>query len=268
MALIMNKEVISRQTPAATSALDDKDQSDKVTARETALRQKVYQPADLKQYSRAQQLFVRLGAGFAYWLIWLIGHTMQWKLIGGAGRRADIAPDQPLIYVFWHNRILPATWYFRRMGIVVMTSQSYDGEIIARLIQYFGYGAARGSASRGGTKALREMANCLAAGWDVAFTIDGPKGPIYEAKPGAIMLAKLTGCPVLPVCQTPAKYWELRSWDKFRIPKFFSRGLISFAPPIFVPRDCTEAELSAKQEELQSVLTRLHQESEEWRQKN
>ena len=122
-----------------------------------------------------------------------------------------------------------------------MTSQSYDGEIIARLIQYFGYGASRGSASRGGSRSLREMASCLAAGFDAAFTIDGPKGPIYVAKPGALQLAKLSGCPVLPVCQTPLRFWELKSWDRFRIPKFFSRGLIAYAPPIYIARDCSEA---------------------------
>jgi lysophospholipid acyltransferase (LPLAT)-like uncharacterized protein len=145
-----------------------------------------------------------------------------------------------------------------------MTSQSYDGEIIARMIQFFGYGASRGSTTKGGSKSLREMASCLHAGFDVAFTIDGPKGPIYQAKAGAIQLAKLTGCPILPVCQTPMKYWQLKSWDLFRIPKFFSRGLIAYAPPIYVSRDSSEEEVTAKQAQLQSTLEWLHQESEEW----
>jgi lysophospholipid acyltransferase (LPLAT)-like uncharacterized protein len=242
-----------------------RDERPKNSDRKEALRERVYQAARLEQYSWQKRFFVRIAAWLSYCLIYLIGLTVRWQMTGGESRRGDIPVDQPLIYVFWHNRILPATWYFRRMGIVVMTSQSYDGEIIARMIQYFGYGASRGSASKGGSRSLREMAACLNAGMDVAFTIDGPKGPIYQAKPGAIALAKLTGCPVLPVCQTNNRYWQLKSWDRFRIPKFFSRGLIAFAPPIYVSRDCNEAEMATKQAELQQTLERLHAESEVWR---
>jgi lysophospholipid acyltransferase (LPLAT)-like uncharacterized protein len=233
-----------------------------------AIKSQVYKATQLDQYNWQKRSFIRFAAYLSYFLVYLIGFTMRWQMIRGTDRRGNIAADQPLIYVFWHNRILPATWYFRNLGIVVMTSQSYDGEIIARMIQLFGYGASRGSTTRGGSKSLREMASCLQAGFDVAFTIDGPKGPIYEAKPGAIQLAKLTGCPILPVCQTPNKYWELKSWDKFRIPKFFSRGLIAYSSPIYVARDSDETEVVAKQNELQKALEFLHQESEEWIKKN
>jgi len=229
-----------------------------------AIRERVYKPISISQYNLQQRFFIRFAALMLYWLIRLIGLTMRWEVVGAEGKRGSAPPDQPIIYVFWHNRILPATIFFRRLGIVVMTSQSYDGEIIARLIQKFGYGASRGSATRGGSRSLREMAVCLAAGFDTAFTIDGPKGPIYVAKPGSIQLAKLSGCPVLPVCQTPLHYWELKSWDRFRIPKPFSRGLIAYAPLIYVSRDCSEEEMEAKQTELQSALERLHNESLIW----
>ena len=256
--MISHREELERQTAQTR-------QSAPSPERIESLRARVYKPAPLEQYKPSQRLFVKISAFILYYLIYLIGLTMKWEMSGGTGKRGAVAPEQPLIYVFWHNRILPATWFFRRLGIVVMTSQSYDGEIIARLIQHFGYGASRGSATRGGTKALREMASCLAAGFDTAFTIDGPKGPIYIAKPGAIQLAKLTGCPVLPVCQTPSNYWELKSWDRFKIPKPFSRGLIAYAPPIYVARDSSEADMEAKQAELQSTLERLHRESEDWK---
>lgn len=232
--------------------------------RSESLRKQVYKATKLDDYPRKKQLFIVFAAFLSYLIVYLIGLTMRWQMIRGNDRRGNIANEQPLIYVFWHNRILPATWYFRNLGIVVMTSQSSDGEIIARMIQLFGYGASRGSTTRGGSKSLREMASCLQAGFDAAFTIDGPKGPIYQAKPGAIQLAKLTGCPILPVCQTPMKYWELKSWDKFRIPKFFSRGLIAYSTPIYVSRDSSEEEVTAKQKELQSALEWLHKESEEW----
>jgi lysophospholipid acyltransferase (LPLAT)-like uncharacterized protein len=233
-----------------------------------ALRSRVYKPLPLSQYSFLQRLFIRLFAFALFLLIYFIGRTMRWEVADRKGKRGGLPPEQPLIYVFWHNRIFPATWFFRRLGIVVMTSQSFDGEIIARIIQRFGYGASRGSASRGGSKSLREMASCLASGFDAAFTIDGPRGPIYVAKPGSIQLAKLSGSPVLPVCQTPSRYWELKSWDRFRIPKPFSRGLIAYAPPIYVARDSSEAEMESKQAELQSALERLHRESEDWRKIN
>lgn len=239
--------------------------AERVSERVDALRARVYHPAALEQYTVKQRFIIRVTSWLAYCLVSLIGLTMRWELSGGSGKRGEVAADQPLIYCFWHNRILPATIFFRNLGIVVMTSQSFDGEIIARMIQRFGYGAARGSASRGGMRALREMAACLKAGFDVAFTIDGPKGPIYQAKPGAVQLAKLSGCPILPVCQTPSSYWELKSWDRFRIPKPFSRGLIAYAPPIYVDRNCSEAELAEKQQQFQATLARLHAESELWR---
>jgi lysophospholipid acyltransferase (LPLAT)-like uncharacterized protein len=242
-------------------------QSSPSPERVETLRTRVYKFALLEQYSLSQRLFIKFTSFLIYYLVNLIGITMKWEMSGGTGKRGAVPSNQPLIYVFWHNRILPATWFFQHLGIVVMTSQSYDGDIIARLIQRFGYGASRGSATRGGSRSLREMTSCLSAGFDVAFTIDGPKGPIYVAKPGAIQLAKLSGCPVLPVCQTPARYWELKSWDRFRIPKPFSRGLISYAPPIYIDRDCSEADMEAKQQELQSTLERLHDESDVWRSK-
>ncbi|MBK7993928.1 MAG: DUF374 domain-containing protein [Blastocatellia bacterium] len=141
----------------------------------TKIKQQVYQATLLDGYPRKKRFIIRFAAFLAYLLVSLIGLTMRWQMLGGSDRHGDIPLTQPIIYVFWHNRILPATWYFRKMGIVVMTSQSYDGEIIARMIQLFGYGASRGSTTRGGSKSLREMASCLQAGFDVAFTIDGPK---------------------------------------------------------------------------------------------
>lgn len=229
------------------------------------LRGRFYSPLPLSQYSLAKRIFIRLAALILYCCVYIIGLTMKWEVRGAQGRRGGLPPEQPIIYVFWHNRILPATWFFRNMSIVVMTSQSADGEIIARVIQYFGYGAARGSTSRGGSKALREMASCLKQGWDVAFTIDGPKGPMYVAKPGAIQLSKLSGCPILPVCQTPLDFYEVKSWDRFRIPKLFTRGLISYAPPIYVSRESSDEEVAMLQKHLQHELERLHRESEEWR---
>ncbi|MCS6884778.1 MAG: lysophospholipid acyltransferase family protein [Acidobacteriota bacterium] len=229
---------------------------------------KFYIPQRLENYPFWKRIFIQLTSLLLYCCVYLIGLSMRWEVRGASDRRGGIDDRQPLIYAFWHNRIIPATWFFRHLRIVVMTSQSADGEIIARVIQRFGYGAARGSTTRGGSKALRELADCLKQGRDVAFTIDGPRGPIYVAKPGAILLAKLSGCPVLPVCQTPLEYYEMNSWDKFRVPKPFTCGLISYAPPIYVPKNADEKLLEQLQQRLQKELDRLHAESELWRQQN
>lgn len=228
-----------------------------------------YQPADLSSYTGRQRMIIHLAASLTSFLLWLIGLTLRWDPAGDGGddpnnKRGDVPEGRQIIYTFWHNRILGSTLFFQRRGIVVMTSQSFDGEIIARIIQKFGYGAARGSATRGSVPALKAMARCVREGHDAAFTIDGPKGPRYEAKPGAVMLARLSGAAILPMCVTTKQYWELKSWDQFRIPKPFSRARIAYAPSIIVSRHPDETEMNAKQSELQSALDRLQEESEKW----
>lgn len=269
MAEVKQKEDSTRLEARLEAGLEDRleDRAERQLPAERLeqLRARVYRPAPLDQYTFLQGLFIRSASFILFLLIYLISLTIKWEIKDQRSRRGNIDANQPLIYVFWHNRILPATWFFRNMAIVVMTSQSYDGEIIARLIQRFGYGASRGSATRGGSRSLREMASCLAGKMDVAFTIDGPKGPIYVAKPGAVQLAKLTNCPLLPVCQTTSKFFEVKSWDRFRIPKPFSKGLIAFEDPIYVTRDSSQEEVEKRQAELQAALDKLHLESEQWR---
>src|SRR5207244_4585131 len=112
------------------------------------------------------------------------------------------------IMAFWHGRILPATYYFRRRGIVVITSENFDGEWIAGIIRRFGYGTARGSTSRGARRALRQLTRDMAAGRPAAFTVDGPRGPARISQPGAVWLAKVTGKPGVP-CHIEAD----RTWS-------------------------------------------------------
>jgi lysophospholipid acyltransferase (LPLAT)-like uncharacterized protein len=146
-----------------------------------------------------------------------------------------------------------------------MTSRSFDGEYIARFIQRFGYGAVRGSSTRGGAGAIVEMTRLMRAGCTTAFTIDGPKGPRYVAKMGAIMLAKKSGQPIVPVTMALERYWTTPSWDLFQIPKPFTRARVYVARPIYVPPDADEKLLAAKRDELQQTLEELNHQSEEWR---
>jgi lysophospholipid acyltransferase (LPLAT)-like uncharacterized protein len=169
------------------------------------------------------------------------------------------------IYTFWHDRIFLGTYFWRKRGIVVLTSKSFDGEYIARFIQRFGYGAARGSSTRGGIGAVVEMVRLMRAGCPTAFTLDGPKGPRYEAKPGAVLLAKKTGQPMLPFVIMPVKFWRLKSWDQMQVPHPFTRARIFIKPPIDVPPDANEALLEAKRVELQQSLDELVKRGEEWK---
>jgi lysophospholipid acyltransferase (LPLAT)-like uncharacterized protein len=135
-----------------------------------------------------------------------------------------------------------------------MTSRSFDGEYIARFIQRFGYGASRGSSSRGGVGALVEMVRLMRAGRPTGFAIDGPRGPRHEAKLGAVLLAKKTGAPLLPFTINPAHYYAAPSWDRFQIPLPFSRARVRIAAPIYVPADADDDLLNAKRAELQRAL--------------
>jgi lysophospholipid acyltransferase (LPLAT)-like uncharacterized protein len=146
-----------------------------------------------------------------------------------------------------------------------MTSQSFDGEYIARFIQRYGFGAARGSSTRGAVGAIVEMVRLMRRGCPTGLTIDGPKGPRYIAKMGAVLLAKKTGQPIMPFTITAKSFWEVKSWDAFQVPKPFTRALTQIAEPIFVPSDADEGTLNAKRDELQSALDDLTRKGEEWR---
>ncbi len=215
--------------------------------------------ADLSAYTFKQRLTIRAADLAFYVLINLIGRTMRFEIEGWEHWEAATRDGQQPIYTFWHNRVFLATYFWRRRGIVVMTSQSFDGEYIARFIQRFGYGASRGSSSRGAVGALVEMVKLMRQGRAAAFTIDGPRGPRYVAKMGAALLAKKTGAPVLPFSINADRYYSAPSWDAFQVPYPFTRARVRLAPPIYVPADADEATLEAKRDELQRALDSLNQ---------
>ena len=226
---------------------------------------RAYEFADLANYSFLDRLKIRAADCVFYLLIKLIGLTARFEVIGWDNHdKAEENGGLP-IYVFWHDRIFLTTYWWRNRRIVVMTSRSFDGEYIARFIQRFGYGAVRGSSTRGAVGAVIEMARLMRSGCTTAFTIDGPKGPRYVAKMGAVLLAKKSGHPILPVTMALDHYWTMPSWDRFQIPKPFTRARVYVAPPIYVPPDANEALLMAKRDELQQTLDDLNHQSEEWR---
>jgi len=226
---------------------------------------RAYEFADLSSYSLLDRWKIRAADWMFYLLINLIGLTARFEVIGWENHEKAEENGGLPIYVFWHERIFLTTYWWRKRRIVVMTSQSFDGEYIARFIQRFGYGAVRGSSTRGGVGAIVEMVRLMRAGCTTAFTIDGPKGPRHIAKMGAVLLAKKSGHPILPVTMALERYWTTPSWDLFQIPKPFTRARVYVAPPIYVPADADEAMLAAKRNELQQTLDDLNHQSEQWR---
>lgn len=228
------------------------------------LRRHVYDQSDLSGYGFRDRIIIRAADMVFYLLIRLICSTIRWEVRGGEHLDSIIASGHRAIFTFWHNCIFSATWFWRKRGIVVMSSQSRDAEYTSRFIRRFGYGATRGSATRGSRQALREMTECLMSGIDVAFTIDGPRGPVYVAKPGAITLARHTGQAILPFHIAVRRRVELSSWDRLQIPLPFTRAVTFVAEPIYVSRDASKEDIARKQYILQISLDRLRDEGDKW----
>ena len=207
--------------------------------------------------SWSKRLQARLISIAGYRLIQLLGSTLRWKTEGLEHFDAIVRGGRQPIMAFWHGRILPATYYFRRRGIVVITSENFDGEWIAGIIERFGYGTARGSTSRGGRKALLQLTRELETGRPAGFTIDGPRGPARVAQPGAVWLAKATGHPVLPFHLEADRHWTLKSWDRTQIPKPFSTVAIAMGEPFDVPADADEAGIESARLQLEARLKEL-----------
>jgi len=228
---------------------------------------RAYSFANLSNYSFKDRFLIRAADLVFFLLIKLIGRTVRFEIEGWENWEAASSNGKIPIYTFWHNRVFLSTYFWKQRRIVVMTSRSFDGEYIARFIQRFGYGAARGSSTRGATGAVVEMVRLMRAGCPTAFTIDGPKGPRYLAKMGAVLLAKKTGHPILPFTITARRFWQAKkSWDGFQVPKPFTGVRVDIAPPIFVPSDVSDDELNAKRDELQRSLDELNRRGELWRQ--
>ncbi|MDP1571442.1 MAG: lysophospholipid acyltransferase family protein [Vicinamibacterales bacterium] len=203
--------------------------------------------------SRRKRVEVALIAAALAPLVGLLGRSYRWQCEGQAHLDAVTAAGQQPILALWHGRILPAVYFLRDRGIVAITSENYDGEWIARLMRRFGYRASRGSTSRGGARALRQLLGDV-KGAPAAFTVDGPRGPSRVAQPGAVWLSKATGNPVLPFHIEAARGWELGSWDRTLVPRPFTRVAIVFGPPFVVPRDADAEGLEQARLQLERAL--------------
>lgn len=216
-------------------------------------------PAQDWRASRRKRLEAAAISIVGYRVIAALGATLRWKTEGFEHfDQITRAGHQPIM-AFWHGRILPATYYFRNRGIVVITSSNFDGEWIAGIIERFGFGTSRGSTSRGGARALLQLSRDLAAGRPAGFTVDGPRGPAQVSQPGAVWLAKASGHPVLPFHLEADRAWTLGSWDRTQIPKPWSTVAISIGEPFYVPRDAGEDEIEQYRQRLDAALLKAEE---------
>lgn len=201
-------------------------------------------------------LWLIVWAGFL--VVRLIGPTLRFS----ASYEDDAPPTletRPIVYAFWHSCILPAMYLWRNLQIRVMSSDSFDGEWMGRIMRKFGFVKVRGSKSRGAVRALLGMRRELEQGWTVAFTIDGPRGPRYVAKPGPVVLARATGVPMAVFHIAVERAWILNTWDRSMIPKPFSRALMRVSSKIPVPADADDSEKERLHAELQAALERVRE---------
>ncbi len=184
-------------------------------------------------------------------IIRLLGPTLRFEELGMHHYRQSRARGVPVVSAFWHRCIISATWYWRNRGVVVMNTTNFDGQWTRRVIEHFGFGTAQGSSTRGGLRGLAVMARRMEAGFDTSFTIDGPRGPRYVAKPG------------FHIGVEKARTLE-KAWDLMAIPHLFSRAVIVSAPLIVVSPDADAEELKRKHVEMQTALERVRDVAEAW----
>ena len=191
-------------------------------------------------------------------LLWLVGLTWRYEVIAEEGVRPVLFGERPgpEIYCFWHQCVLPCTMYFRRSRAVILISRSFDGELLTRILRMFGFGAVRGSSSRAGREGLLGLKQVLHAGRTAIFTADGPRGPIYETKMGPIKLAQMTGAPIGVFHLQPEHAWVMNSWDRFLVPKPFTRIVVSWADWTRVPQELDAEQLEPKRQELNAAIER------------
>jgi lysophospholipid acyltransferase (LPLAT)-like uncharacterized protein len=180
------------------------------------------------EYRFSQRVMLAVVPRLAAALIRALMATLRFEDVFEAGAQSAFDHPRPVIFVFWHRALLASAGHFRKQGIAILISRSFDGELIARTVERLGFVAVRGSSSRGGAAGLMAMQQAFADGRLVAITADGPRGPKYVAKPGTAQLAQLTHSPVCAFHVLPQRAWTLKSWDSFLIPKPFSRVVVTY----------------------------------------
>jgi hypothetical protein len=210
------------------------------------------------RFTLTQRIVLAVVPRLVWALLWIVGFTWRFEVIAEEGVIPVVSGQKagPEIYCFWHQCVLPCAMYFRSSGAVILISRSFDGELITRILRMFGFDAVRGSSSRGAREGLFGLKRVIETGRTAIFTADGPRGPIYRTKMGPIKLAQTTGAPIGAFHLEPERAWTLRSWDRFLIPKPFTRIVVSWAQWTRVLKDLPASEFEASREQLNAAIER------------
>ena len=183
--------------------------------------------------------------------------TVRYNVEGKENYEQFTRAGKPVVFAIWHGRLLPAAHLHRGQGVITLISPSADGEYLARLLGHWGFGNVRGSSSRGGTEALRELVRSVRRGHSLAITPDGPRGPMQKLKPGVLVAAQLAGAPVIPATASANRGWWPGRWDRFLIPKPFASVRVRYAEPYFIPRDAGDAEIEQHAQRVEQILNQM-----------
>ncbi len=183
----------------------------------------------------------------------LLARSWRIEVRNAEGWRRLRAEKKPWVFALWHTALLPIAYQHCNEGIAVLVSQHRDGELIARVLAAWGNTTVRGSTTRGGSRALLEMARELQRGVVVAVTPDGPRGPALKFQAGTLVAAHRANAPVVPILMHVDRAWHLNSWDRFTIPKFFARITIAYGDPTMVGGD-SPREAAAEAERFEAIM--------------
>jgi len=221
----------------------------------------------MKKNTFKDRIYHRVLPRIGLFLVGMLSSTYKVRLVDPEKEKETLERDNSLVYASWHQRFFPGiTFFARRKPIAIMISQSRDGGLIASIVDMLGWESVRGSSSRGGRSALLQLKKLARKGYKIGHIVDGPKGPFGEVKPGLVLIAQTTGLAIVPTITSAERRWQANSWDRFMIPKPFSRIIIRFGEPYYVPREMDEGEFEEKRLEIEQRLHRLYEETDRmWR---
>jgi lysophospholipid acyltransferase (LPLAT)-like uncharacterized protein len=219
-------------------------------------------PRPLSAFRRAQ---VPVISGAAYAFARITGPTLRYEVLGWQHIERVHRQNRRCVYSFWHQTIFLAMWWWRHRGVVAMKSANFDGQVLGNALKKLGFDVTFGSSSHGGLRGISVLAGRVKQGHDVAFAADGPRGPRYIAKPGPVILARRSGCPIVAfhLFAEHAHVFE-KAWDLFQLPRPFSRVVLVIGPPIEVSDEIGRSAVERKQDDLQRALQRARETAESW----
>jgi lysophospholipid acyltransferase (LPLAT)-like uncharacterized protein len=220
--------------------------------------------ADGGRPSPGQRLLTAVAGRLAHLVLLAVGFTCRLRVVAGAEHLdAARAEGRPVVFAFWHDRLLFACYYIARhfvargYPVAVLISPSRDGDLGTRVARHLGAESVRGSASRGGSGGVRGLLKAAARGRGLVMVPDGPRGPAHQAKPGTLVVAQLSGAPVLPLTWSADRVWRIKSWDRLEIPRPFTRVRLAAGEPILVPRRLADDDLDRHVAALETTLEDL-----------